>query len=357
MIINGNSIPGIFLFDENAEVIYEKGDFVVKGQNLYICKSEVSYNSSGDIDSFFSNNFTLYLGGEKATWEDFKDRYTANLDTDPIITCDSLVEILKKTLFGIDCEGVITGSVDISGYSDDLVNLLDCPDNSNIDILDQIILIDLPEFNNIMFKVDRNLFKAYLPIISEGSQDEDNNVILKQYTYRNNNYLVRVQEVIDYYHGVCLYRYCKRKLLISSNTKISVSDLNGISYWKINCANTDYLAKLNAMLIEYYKSLDNTETNNFHFKKLEGNLSGDNKIFTITTGNPNLSDTTLTILYTENESVWKSNSMTVNFTESYIYEFTSGIQVKKGNEDNTLEFTLPDNIMGFKVQSIYIKES
>jgi len=373
MIINNNHVQGIFVFNPDSTIIYEKDDFVVHKQNIYICEpkhgSTVSYsgspNEEDDILKFFSDNFTVYLGGERASWEDFKNRYNnlSNIDSDPIITCSSIVEILKKIVFGIDSDGIIDGYVDLSGSSDDLVDLLNLSDNSNINILDQIILLDLPEFNNILLKVDRNLLNPYLPTLE--NNENNSYVILKQYTYREGNNYIRVQEIIDHINGVCLYRYSSRSVLVVSNNKISTSDLNGISSWKLSCANTEYLSRINNLLLNIYKTMNTNESSNngFYFKKLT--LLDEYVI----EGQHDLSDVTIVILTkSSSDSYWKSNSITVNLedkdpeTETYTtYEFQNGITVTKGsseNPENPSKLVFGNiNSISLKVQSIYIKNS
>lgn len=368
MIINNNHVQGIFVFNpKDSTIIYEKDDFVVHKQNIYICEpkygSTVSYSGSpdeeDDILKFFSDNFTVYLGGERASWEDFKNRYNnlSNIDSDPIITCSSIVEILKKIVFGIDSDGIIDGYVDLSGSSDDLVDLLNLSDNSNINILDQIILLDLPEFNNILLKVDRNLLNPYLPTLE--NNENNSYVILKQYTYREGNNYIRVQEIIDHINGVCLYRYSSRSVLVVSNNKISTSDLNGISSWKLSCANTEYLSRINNLLLEIYRTMNNNESSNngFYFKKLTL-LDG-----YVIEGQHDLSDVTIVILTkSNNDNYWKSNSITVNLEDSETYEFQNGITVIKGSSGDLenpskLVFGNINSSISLKVQSIYIKNS
>lgn len=366
MIINNNHVQGIFVFNpEDSTIIYEKDDFVVHKQNIYICEpkygSTVSYSGSsieGDILKFFSDNFKVYLGGERASWEDFKNRYNnlSNIDSDPIITCSSIVEILKKIVFGIDSDGIINGYVDLSGSSDDLVDLLNLSDNSNINILDQIILLDLPEFNNILLKIDRNLLSPYLPTLE--NNENNSYVILKQYTYREGNNYIRVQEIIDHINGVCLYRYFSRSILVVSNNKISTSDLNGISSWKLSCANTEYLSRINNLLLNIYRTMNTNESSNngFYFKKLT--LLDDY----IIEGQHDLSDVTIVILTKSgNDNCWKSNSITVNLEDSETYEFQNGITVTKensGSSENPSKLVFGNiNSISLKVQSIYIKNS
>ena len=59
MIINKTNVRGIFLY--SPDVTFEKGDFVVLDDLIYVCNSE----STGISPSSSTPNFSLYLSARK----------------------------------------------------------------------------------------------------------------------------------------------------------------------------------------------------------------------------------------------------------------------------------------------------
>ena len=65
MILNNTHVQGMFLYSEETE--YEKGDFVVYGNTIYICTAKNPTNKtnntvSGVIPEESSDNYSPYLG-------------------------------------------------------------------------------------------------------------------------------------------------------------------------------------------------------------------------------------------------------------------------------------------------------
>lgn len=365
MKINNKSIPGIFIFNSNISVEYELNDFVVHGKNIYICRpkksSSVVFNTTDNVDNFFSENFIDYLGGREATWEDFENTYNnLSIEDDPLITCTSLVKILKKISFGIDSDGLIDGYIDSNKISSNLVDLLKCPDDCTINILDQLILVGLPEFNNMTLKVSRDLLKNYLPKEDPITGETDiNYLLLKHYTYTESQNIIRIQEIIDPFNSVCLYRYSKRRAFLDNVSDIQVSDIGRISKWKLSCTNTTFLGRLDTLL---HRNDTPEESTGFCFKKLDFTRVSNN--IEITPPVPE-GELTINILVNEGDNKWKNYNLTGDFSKFitsgeervyYKYYITDTIYLTRVVEDSKYKISISGlGTNNFEITSIYYK--
>lgn len=363
MKINNKSIPGIFIFDKNISVEYELNDFVVRGKNIYICRpkksSSVVFNATDDdvvVNNFFSENFIDYLGGREATWEDFENTYNnLSIEDDPLITCTSLVKILKKISFGIDSDGLINGYIDSNKISSNLIDLLKCPDDCTINILDQLILVGLPEFNNMALKVSRDLLKNYLPKSDPITGKTDiNYLLLKHYTYTENQNIIRIQEIIDPFNSVCLYRYSKRRAFLNNVSDIQVSDIGRISKWKLSCTNTTFLGRLDTLL---QKNDTPEASTSFCFKKLDFKIDEIDSNNIVITSPPDDDELTINILVNEGDNKWKNYNLTGDFSNTggvyRKYYITNTIYLTRV-EDSKYKISISDT-NNFKITSIYYK--
>lgn len=262
MIINNKHIQGIFLYSKDVE--YERGDFVVSNDCIYICtaahptdeekKTVMGINPASDT----LGNFKAYPGEMITSAEEYYNyvnsipvwefRYTLSevewelgIINTAIITVTSrdqlpdintegtvvkieetneyafipwkkdkyvsgsvLNQILQDSFFGVNENGVITNNV----YSD-----TDYSINGTIagiedhNILDSIM--KSPDLNNGMFNISRNLPEISAYVYSETA--ETNTVLLKQYTYLDNttNKRVRIQELVDPEQGTTFYRWAE----------------------------------------------------------------------------------------------------------------------------------------------------
>ena len=145
------SIIGLWKWSENA--IYEKGDFVVKGENIYRVVSDVQ---GVDPDSNRGNGkYELYPGTKIKTKEEY-EKIINNSETtkDQYVSSSALDSILKGIYFGLDSNGIIDSTIDV----DDENNIKTSEDISlqpGKDILDD--LLNAPEYNNGSIKVSKNL--------------------------------------------------------------------------------------------------------------------------------------------------------------------------------------------------------
>ena len=196
MILNNTHIQGIFIYKDDVE--FEKGDFVISGNSIYICTAG---NPNSDNNTVLgkdpktdSENFTIYLGGSLKNIDEYFtyiENPTADKE-DKLLTADLLSEILNTYMLGFDEKGVIGEYI----YSDTIGNgaitlssgLQKFISGETNKILDTIIRSE--ELNNATLKISRGLeeIKDIFPAqYQEGTIAEEDlrYLILRQYTYTN----------------------------------------------------------------------------------------------------------------------------------------------------------------------------
>ena len=148
MIINNTNVRGIWSY--SSDLVYEKGDFVVVGDRIYICKAsgvqgiEPGKESSRDY-------FTEYPGNMVRSLEEYYDIVNNPQASDDLyISSRVLNEILQDSYFGLGDSGIITSTIEADGS---LKGQIDKLKNSE-HILDS--LITAPGFNNGVVLVSRN---------------------------------------------------------------------------------------------------------------------------------------------------------------------------------------------------------
>lgn len=380
MIINNKSIQGVFIYAETAE--YERGDFIVDEDSIYICTPKEGDTVSGKKPKNDSENYKLYLGRDIATWEDFESQYSSQNNVisgeDKLITSTVLSQILKKLSFGLDSNGIITEStVPLSPNLKNILSSTGLSSTNQQDIVDHLLLTEnVPEYNNMTIRVGRNLFKDILPNIDDLATEffddiEINSVILKQYTYyettsytsKNPDNKIRVQEVIDHINGVCLYRFTR------FGAEVAIADISegkiGIpSSWKLSCPNLQYLSKLNSLL-KYIENSKDNKSSNFRFKEITNLLNGpeiENQkcSYTLQIGfnlkNEELKLTTVVISVVKN-NIYYNYSLTINLSDpksGKIYAFPNEVKITR--KDNIISLNWEDlNIDSVNISNIYVK--
>ena len=356
MKINNKSVQGIYTYDSSLE--FEKGDFVIHDGSIYICnpKSEnTTFPLSPDKDL---NNFIPYLSTGKLTLDEFENQYykgLSNNQEDKLITSDILCQILKRITFGLDFSGIINKEI-LKNYQSPEFG--EFSNNTNTDILDNLILGNSIELNNLIVKVDRELFKGFL--ITEKPSNVDDidfkNVILKQYTYEEkseldkntgNMAIFRIQEVIDHVFGITMYRYAKISIT-SENT--------GISDWKISCPKIKYVEDFSNYVKKVSEKIQNTTDQYFNFKNENFQNKGiGSDGYNIYELNSDLRNKYVTIVISEsiNESSLITNySMTIKFTIDSTYLFPNGIQLSIMN-NNSLKLQNDKSDRVVKIENIY----
>ena len=131
MKINNNSVSGIFIYTEDSsQVEFEKNDFVVSGDCIYICTAE---NPTNPINNTVSGidpkedtkylNFRPYPGSMIQDADEFfsyinstSGKDVNDLD-DKYVSSRSLVGILQRFQFGLSMTGMIEDYIDSEGTS------------------------------------------------------------------------------------------------------------------------------------------------------------------------------------------------------------------------------------------------
>lgn len=360
MIINGKSVPGMFIYATGSE--YEKGDFIVYDEKIYICSPKIGTSYLATSETIDLEYFIPYFSGIPATWEDFYNYYenSNSEDGNKIITNYSLSKIFRKLAFGLNSDGIINeylesiildevGYIKVSGGLSKLYK----EGNSSINgILDYILTQDITEFNNLSIKVSRSLLKEILPAIEEES-DDLKSVILRQYTYleHENSIKIRVQEIVDHYFGICYYRYVKL-----SDEEIKTSS------WKPSCINKEYLKKLSALLkYTVDTSSNNASESKFFFKQLDFKIKetgGNIKTYSINSDESvDLSITTVTLfMKKESSELLNSYSITVNLNTSNVTYAFSNNNITLSKKGDVLEVVNSDpTVATFYIDSIFAK--
>ncbi len=262
MEINNKSIQGIFIYAE--DINFEKGDFVVEGDKIYICQAD----SIGNLPSESPTYFKAYLSDNIATAEDF-EKYAKGIGDDKFINAKYLGKILNHYMSGFDEKGIISNTIISNGSNQFEIYISDYFGNTtNIgaysEPLDQVLISE--DLNNAIFRVDKSAIKS---LYGDIYQSANSWVILRQYTYLKSektalqdDVYIRVQELINNEEHDIMYRYASSSDSYSSPTK-----------WESVTCNSSYVSKINTIK-DYYTNLiiqtnneKNQIKNNFRFKK------------------------------------------------------------------------------------------
>lgn len=246
MIINNKNIRGIYLYDDSAT--FEKDDFVVYNNSLYICLAK----STGEAPEG-SNLYRPYVSGNQATMEDirkFIDDPTNLGLGEKSVSAALLGEVLSTFLSGLDYSGLINSvvtvdnSVLINNYFNNTVKEY----STTINPLDTIF--SDPDLNNAVFKISREAAVGLVPVSETTSGTLiQTGLILRQYTYYSDegNSYVRVQELLDYESGNIMFRYS------SSKDKTKFASLG--SPWRDSYIKADYVWQMNKIKNYYHKKI------------------------------------------------------------------------------------------------------
>nr|DAQ26122.1 MAG TPA: hypothetical protein [Bacteriophage sp.] len=284
MILNNTHVQGMFLYSEETE--YEKGDFVVYGNTIYICTAKNPTNKtnntvSGVIPEESSDNYSPYLGDKLNNIEEYFNYINHSEEEqgkeDKLITAHLLSQILSTYMIGFDEKGIISEYVYLNSGNDSLSissELSDFLNGTGIDSKNVLSMILIsPEINNAVFKISRNLPEISEVIFNDASSiypEDANYVILRQYTYTNepnSDSIYRLQELIDPIGSVVRYRYGKGYNNGDQNTFDSVTSWLPSSIDKEWMENIKKLEKLYLDKIEELNNLEKSLVNNFRFKE------------------------------------------------------------------------------------------
>lgn len=158
MKINGSSKIGIWKYSQTSE--YERGDFIVVGDKIYYCESDVSgvLPDSPGSEEYFS----MYPGNMIKTKEEYyKILENPEVATDMYVSGRALTEILQDSFFGLGCNGEIVSKVDYSG-SEEIASGFSHTLSGGRTVVDDIITD--PDYNNGVALLSRDLpsIKRYI---------------------------------------------------------------------------------------------------------------------------------------------------------------------------------------------------
>lgn len=201
MIINGTHIQGVFKYDNSLE--FEKGDFVIESDTIYICTAESPTNSEtqvvkGQLPSVSPQNFKVYLGDKITSVTEYLESISSTSGTfsgtDKYISSSTLSGILSHYMFGMDQEGVINKSVVFEGgryyiyEGENIFTQLIYTGN----VLDYLMVYEY--LNSAILKLDPNLPELKDGLFAGHTED----CILRQMTYTNSTgERVRIQCLIS----------------------------------------------------------------------------------------------------------------------------------------------------------------
>jgi len=277
MILDGKSVQGIYLFNYLAK--YEKGDFIVEDDCIYICLKD----SIGNLPSLSPEYFSAYPGDRIAKASEYYN-YLGNITSDSIdkyVSLKTLSEILQNAYYGYSETGIINDNI-LYTETKNLINYTIRNVNKTIDLntsKDKVldIVMRKPELNNGVMKVSSSLPELNNILLSKindtGKIDDSievGTIILRQYTYVDSKYpeeqiknstlyvkvRIRIQELIDINDGQVYIRATKGKY----DEVNKVWNYSGkISAWKCTIENKKLLDHINAIKNYYYDDQVNTE--------------------------------------------------------------------------------------------------
>lgn len=283
MLINNKHVQGIFLYTENSsQVEFEKNDFVVSGDCIYLCTAEnptnrVNNTVSGidPADDTRYENFKPYPGERAITAKEYFEIIEGGYDVeDKYVSSQAILGILQRYNFGLSMTGIVKDYIKegetnmVLGYNtsaplDDLI--------LTKDLNNGVVYVD-PRLEQIQNGVTYNGSKfSVLFGYSENSKlkDSEYNLILRQYTYQATDTIkTRVQELVNPFSAIVVFRY------ITWENDNFPGDISSISGWKSSYSYSKALKdKINTLEAFYqdsqnqWESRFNTLSGMFRFKK------------------------------------------------------------------------------------------
>lgn len=300
MKINETSVRGVFVYTDDA--IFEKNDFVIYGNTIYICKPESGITEVYGENPKTSKNFIVYLGDQSTDISEYLNFLETGEGENKYISTLTLQQVLNHFILGPDGKGIIGDSIvcDPDGsYKLSNGTQFKNPNSVLSDIMNH------PDINHALLKVSRLLPEIIVYVGQPLNQDEDtkdiDGCILKQYTYLSENgHKIRIQELIDPVDGLIYYRGAD----IDSDTVTSANN------FKCAISNPDSLKKKADNIFALYnsrlkilRSLEEHLKENFRYRKVD--ILGKHNQISI----PDLGENRpeITIMITEYDSSKKIN--------------------------------------------------
>lgn len=286
MLLNNNHVRGIFKYSE--DVFFEKDDFVVDGNCIYICKG--SGNEDGTVHGVkpsldTEHNYYSEYPGDKIVsaseyYEYVESKDRGDQSEDKYVSAHTLCEILENMYFGFGDNGILYDHVlynPNTGIEYSIRGVHEVLDYSTPDVLDKILRSN--DLNNGLIRISRNL-PEIRDLLMDNSVSESNIVILKQYTYLDSDNFIpyRVQELMDPEKNCLYFRFSKGERLEDGDTDFSnaivsawknlygddesaIEKLNSLEdYWRARVAEEEEkVTRMNGKFC--YREVDKTITN------------------------------------------------------------------------------------------------
>lgn len=327
MEVNGKNIKGIFLYSKDIK--YTEGDFVVEGENMYVClESSIGYPPSST-----PNKFKPYLGA--TTSDEIEDSSTN------YVSSYALGKYLSGTC---NTKGLLTNELTVRGelfFRDFFGNELGVSlGDKYLDALDNLIVSSI---NQTIINVSKSIVQSVIGVST-------NNPILRQYTYKTSSILwTRVQELINVDSGDMYFRV---------STKTSENGTwSSPSSWKCVSVNSNYKNTINQIKACYTQKCNDldiirtTLLGSFRFKKIEI-TAGE----TVSIPTSSLSDSTITVCtrYDKGGGLYVTNSITIDLSSSitkYMIEDGKTLTITKSSSAFVLKTS------GCVISTIYARNS
>lgn len=310
MRINGSQVvTGMYVYNPDYE--FTVNDFVISDGVIYTCTQDVK----GE-DPETSESFTVYLGdrGRAINLPEYLNFLETSEGENKYLSVGMLQAIMSYYLLGPTGKGIIGDYIyyDPEGLRVSLRN-----QNEGVFTNPDTVISDImfhPDINHALLRVSRflpeiNGFVGFSGI-SEFSGEDQRSVILRQYTYiqEETEDRIRLQELIDPVDGVIWYR--------SSNldTKTGISS----GSWKCSVVNSRSLKAKAEDIINLYtsrlkvlKSIETSLKSNFRYKKL-GLIGKPTSLFFQPNSEDLTQEITLTISKLSPEGFIKTYETTIN---------------------------------------------
>lgn len=272
MKIGNQVITGMYVYNPDYE--YTINDFVVYEGVIYTCVKDAIGEVPGESDSY-----VVYLGdrGHSIDPQGYLNFLETSEGENKYISVGMLQAIMSYYMLGPTGKGIIGDYVCYD--SENLMVSLKLGDKGDFTNPDTVIsdIMYHPDINHALLRVSRLLPEicGYVGIkgISEYSGEDQKSVLLRQYTYlqEDTGEKIRLQELIDPVDGVIWYR--------SGNLDTALQSSSGS--WKCSVVNSRALKSRVEDLIGLYttrlkviKSLETNIKSNFRYRKLDLPSSG-----------------------------------------------------------------------------------
>lgn len=251
MLLNNDShVRGIFMYSDDIE--FEKDDFVVEGNCIYICTSSTPIKRKKPSKN--PDYYTAYPGDKITTAQEYYNYLdTRENGEDKYVSAYALCDILENMYFGFGDNGLVVDHVlynPAEGIDYSIRSVKEVLDNDTPNILNRILQTE--DLNNGLVKISRSIKE-----ISDTLQEDYNSetfesdvVILRQYTYFDSTKETkfRIQELIDPEKNKIYFRFSKGEV------RDDITYFDSASPWKNIYSNDEEIRNRLNTIEDYYRT-------------------------------------------------------------------------------------------------------